>query len=139
MTQEQDLALTCGRIALDRQARDVKLLFVGDRLAITEYFVLATVNNQRHARAVRDAIRLGVKEIGGGVPRAASEDPEGRWSLYDYGWVVLHLLDDEGRNYFDLDGIWFDVPSIDVETGELIVKHLPSDDDGEIDAQLRAS
>lgn len=136
MTQEQDLALTCARIAIDRQARDVKLLFVGDRLAITEYFVVATVNNQRHARAVRDAIRLGVKEIGGGVPRAHSEDPEGRWSLYDYGWVVLHLFDDEGRDYFDLDGIWFDVPTVDVETGERIAKALPAegDEDDALDA-----
>ena len=98
------------RIALERKARDVRVLLVGDRLAIAEYFVLATINNRRQARAIRDAIRVELKEMGAGVPSAASEDPDGRWSLYDYGSVVLHLFDDEGRTYFDLDGIWADVP-----------------------------
>lgn len=104
--------MACARIALDRKARDVKLVYVGDRLGIAGYFVLATVNNRRQARAVRDAIRLGLKELGHGVPVTSSEDPDGRWSLYDYGDVVLHLFDDEGREYYDLDGKWADVPTV---------------------------
>ncbi len=115
----QEIALQCARIAEERSARDVRALYVGDQLAITEWFVLATVNNRRQARAVRDAIRLGLKEIGAGVPRANSEDPEGRWSLYDYGWVVLHLFDDEGRDYYDLDQMWNAVPELDLQTGEI--------------------
>jgi len=100
---------------LDRKARDVRLLFVGDRLGIASYFVLATVNNRRQARAVRDAIRVTLKEIGAGVPMAASEDPDGRWSLYDYRGVIVHLFDDEGRSYFDLDALWADVPELPLE------------------------
>jgi ribosome-associated protein len=112
---EREIGLACARLALDRQARDIKLLYVGDRLGITGYFVLATVNNRRQARAVRDAIRIGLKEQGHGVPVTSSEDPEGRWSLYDYGNVVLHLFDDEGREYYDLDGKWADVPTVIVD------------------------
>ncbi len=93
----------------------MRLLFVGDRLGIAEYFVLATVNNSRQARAVRDAIRLECKAIGAGVPDRASEDPEGRWSLYDYDDVVLHLFDEEGRRHYDLDAVWADVPEISLE------------------------
>ena len=113
----RDVALACARLAVDRLARDVKVYNVGDRLGIAEYFVLATVNNRRQARAVRDEIRMGIKEIGAGVPNSASEDPDGRWSLYDYNGVVLHLFDDEGREFFDLDALWEDVPTLDIETG----------------------
>lgn len=102
----------CARVAQEKSCRDVRLLFVGDRLGIAEYFVLATVNNRRQARAVRDAIRLECKAIGAGVPEAASEDPEGRWSLYDYDTVVLHLFDEEGRRHYDLDAAWADVPEL---------------------------
>ncbi|MED5330731.1 MAG: ribosome silencing factor [Planctomycetota bacterium] len=118
--QERQIALQCGRLAVDRKARSVRLLYVGDRIPITGFFLLATVNNNRHARAVRDAIRLESKEHGWGVPRAASEDPEGRWSLYDYGGIIVHLFDEEGREYFDLDGLWADVPEVDIESGEWI-------------------
>ena len=51
-------------------------------------------------------MRVGLKQRGFGVPVKASEDADGRWSLYDYGGVVLHLFDDEGRRYFDLDALW---------------------------------
>lgn len=111
---DRAIGLACARLAIDRKARDVSLLFVGDRLGIAEYFVLATVNNRRQARAVRDAVRVGLKELGFGVPDQASEDPEGRWSLYDYGGVVLHMFDDEGREYYDLDAVWADVPHIEI-------------------------
>ncbi len=114
-SDDRELGIACARLALDRQARDVKLIQVGDRLGIADWFVLATVNNRRQARAVRDAIRVGLKELGHGVPVASSEDPDGRWSLYDYGGVVVHLFDDEGRQYFDLDSMWADAPRIDVE------------------------
>lgn len=113
---DRTLAVTAARIAKDKLARDVVLLQVGDRIGICEYFLLATVNNRRQARAVRDAIRVGLKEEGFGVPVASSEDPEGRWSLYDYGVLVLHLFDDEGREFFDLDAMWADVPGIDFES-----------------------
>jgi len=128
---DRAIAHACAEIAIERKARDVRLLCVGDRLGIAEFFVLATVNNRRHARAVRDAIRLGLKEQGFGVPRAASEDPEGRWSLYDYGGVVLHLFDDEGRQYFDLDSVWADVPE---ETLEVV----PAGDEPESDEKQSA-
>jgi len=116
--RDRTIALACARLAADRLARDVCVLHVGDRIGITEYFVLATVNNRRQAHAVRDAVRLGLKEIGAGVPRAASEDPDGRWSLYDYDGVVLHLFDPEGREYFGLDELWADVERVDVEEGQ---------------------
>jgi ribosome-associated protein len=112
---DRAIAVACAQFSLEKKARDVRLLFVGDRLGIAEYFVLATVNNRRQARAVRDGVRLGLKGLGYGVPQAASEDPDGRWSLYDYGGVVLHMFDDEGREYFDLDAVWADVPEIEVE------------------------
>jgi ribosome-associated protein len=112
---DRELAQTCAQLALDRKARDVRLLFVGDRLGIASYFVLATVNNRRQARAIRDAIRVSLKEIGAGVPMASSEDPDGRWSLYDYRGVIVHLFDDEGRRYFDLDALWADVPEVPIE------------------------
>lgn len=115
--RDRAAALACARLAVEKLARDVRLLFVGDRLGIAEYFVLATVNNRRQARAVRDGVRVGLRAQGFGVPVAASEDPEGRWSLYDYGGIVLHMFDDEGREFFDLDAIWADVPALSLEDG----------------------
>ncbi|HTE04713.1 MAG TPA: ribosome silencing factor [Planctomycetota bacterium] len=110
--EDRELGLLCAAVALERQAREVRLLFVGERLGIAEYFVLASVHNRRQARAVRDAARERLRAAGYGPPLASSEDPDGRWSLYDWGVVVLHLFDDEGRRHFDLDGLWADAEEV---------------------------
>jgi ribosome-associated protein len=109
---DREAALEMARLATDRSARDVRVVQVGDRLGIVEYFVFATVNNLRQARAVRDAVRTGLKEMGYGLPIGASEDPDGRWSLYDYGPIVMHLFDEEGRQHFDIDAMWADAPRL---------------------------
>lgn len=127
---DREAALAIGRLALARKARDVRVLHVGDRLGIVEYFVFATVNNVRQARAVRDAVRTGLKDSGYGLPHASSEDPEGRWSLYDYGPVVLHLFDDEGRRWFDLDAMWADVPVLHIEEEPPATGSRPAGGDG---------
>jgi ribosome-associated protein len=113
--EDREQGLLCARVAADRQAREVRLLFVGEQLGIAEYFVLATVHNRRQARAIRDAVREALKASGYGPPIASSEDPEGRWSLYDWGVVVLHLFDDEGRRHFDLDGLWAAAEEVPIE------------------------
>jgi len=125
---DRAIGLACARLATERMARDVRLLHVGERLGIAEYFVLATVNNRRQARAVRDAVRLGLKGLGFGVPDQAHEDPAGRWSLFDYGGVVLHMFDDEGRQYYDLDAVWADVPEVEIsEAGEAAIGPAPDE------------
>jgi len=113
--RDREQGQLCARVALDRQAREVRLLFVGELLGIAEYFVLATVHNRRQARAIRDTARETLKAAGFGPPLASSEDPDGRWSLYDWGVVVLHVFDDEGRRHFDLDGLWAGAEEVPID------------------------
>ncbi|GJM21201.1 MAG: hypothetical protein DHS20C15_11160 [Planctomycetota bacterium] len=129
----RQIGVACARLAAERMAREVKLIEVGDRLGIADFFVLATVNNSRQARAVRDAVRVGLKALGVGVPNLASEDPDGRWSLFDYATVVLHMFDDEGRSYYDLDGMWADAPQVDWENEPPTPKPAAAPGDPEAD------
>jgi ribosome-associated protein len=38
---------------------------------------------------------------------------EGRWVLLDYGYVIIHLFLEEARQFYDLELLWGDAPSID--------------------------
>ena len=39
---------------------------------------------------------------------------ESRWIVLDYGTVVIHLFDDETREYYDLEGLWADATHVDL-------------------------
>ena len=42
---------------------------------------------------------------------------ESRWILLDYGGVVVHLFDDETREYFALEDLWADGEKVEWSTG----------------------
>ena len=92
-------------LLVDRQAADVVLLDLTQLSAFAEYFVIATVDNIRQARAVADALTDRVKSQGG---RLESEgDPESGWLLVDAGQgVFIHLFSLESRAYYNLEGLW---------------------------------
>ncbi len=43
---------------------------------------------------------------------------ESHWILLDYGTVVIHLFDEETREYYSLESLWGDATSVDL-AGEL--------------------
>jgi len=73
--------------------------------AFAEFFVIATVDNIRQARAIADALTEKVKALGS---KTASEgDPESGWLLIDAGrGVFVHLFSMESRAYYNLEGLW---------------------------------
>ena len=40
---------------------------------------------------------------------------ESRWIVLDYGSVVIHLFDDETREYYDLESLWADGTLVPLE------------------------
>ena len=50
------------------------------------------------------------------LPRAIDGTQEGTWILADYLDVVLHVFTPDARGYYNLEELWNDVPTIELET-----------------------
>jgi len=81
----------------------------------TDYFVVCTGNNARQAKAIYDEVREGIKRESGIVPRHVHGERDASWILADYLDVVLHVFTPEAREYYALEDLWGDVPSVSVE------------------------
>jgi ribosome-associated protein len=95
-------------IVEDKQALDILLLNVSEQTTIATYFVIATVDNERQATAIRNELweQLQVQEkirpLNSGNPSSSA----GGWILLDYGDVILHLFTEEARAYYNLEELW---------------------------------
>lgn len=89
----------------DRQAEDIVLLDIHDIAYFTDYFVIATALNQRHASALIDAFE---KELTneGIKPLHREGGSSSGWVLVDFGGVIVHLFTPEDREFYDLEGLW---------------------------------
>jgi ribosome-associated protein len=109
------LALEAARAASDKKATDPVILYVGDVLAICDYFVIASASNDRQVRAICEEVEERVFKAGGGKPRFIEGLDDARWVLVDYGDWIVHVFLDEAREFYDLERLWGDVPRIPFE------------------------
>jgi ribosome-associated protein len=109
-----ELALAAATAASDKQARDILVIDVSDQLVITDCFVIASATNDRQVHAVVDAVEERLRGIGAKPVRREGER-EGRWVLLDYADIVVHIQLTEEREYYQLERLWKDCPTIAVE------------------------
>lgn len=100
------LAIAAARTAHENRGQDVVVL---DMRAITpefDYFVIATGNSRRQLHAISEEIDRELEQQMGDRRLGIEGYSESRWILLDYGSVVIHLFDEETRDYYALEDLW---------------------------------
>ncbi|MBN2498053.1 MAG: ribosome silencing factor [Deltaproteobacteria bacterium] len=94
-------------LAEEKKARRTRLLDLLGRTSYTDYVLILGATSDRHARALADHLQteLRAEKI---RPIGMEGYESGFWILLDYGSVVVHILQESARDYYDLDGLWFD-------------------------------
>jgi len=117
----KDRAIECARIASDLRCNDVVILEVQRIVGWTDYLVIATGGSRRQIASVADDINDRMKGLGD-KPLAIEGYETGGWTVLDYGDVVVHLFDEEKREYYQLERLWEDAPRIEwvPTTGEVV-------------------
>jgi len=107
-------AVAIAKAGLDKKAEDVTVLDVRGLTSYADYFVVMTADSDRQASAIADHVEDTMKKLG--VSKVSVEGYEtGRWILVDYGDVVAHVMNEESRGFYDLEGLWADAPRFKVE------------------------
>ena len=92
---------------------DPVILAVGEIIAITEYFVIASAPSGRQVRTIVEEIERRIKADSGVAPISVEGTRDASWVLIDYGDVVVHVFLGETRDYYDLERLWADAPRVD--------------------------
>jgi|GEM_PF-164903 len=122
----------------DVKALDIKVF---DTTHLTELFdrvVIASGNSNRQTKALAASVRDTVKDAGGHI--VAVEGLEtGEWVLVDCGDAVVHILQPQLRQYYNLEEIWGDKPvRVKLAAAKGLAKASePMDDDEDTEAAPR--
>ena len=123
------LAIAAGQAAKSKKATEVIALDVSQRLVLTDMFVLATGNNERQVRAIVDAVDEAMTRAGVKLLRREGL-AQAHWVLLDYGVLVVHVQQEDDREFYALERLWADAPVIEVpdpdQPGAQIDRSVPS-------------
>ena len=99
----------------DRKAEDIKVLYVGELSSITDFFILASANSEPHLRALLSTVSREFKDLK--VRTIGSDSASGSgWAVVDAFDVMAHLFLNEQRDFYQLDELWKDAKSVDLQT-----------------------
>lgn len=100
-------------LAERKKGVDIKVFDVSEHLKVADYFVLISGLSRPHVKALYDEIHVQLKAQGENHARAEGGDL-GWWVLLDYVDVVVHILQPEARQYYELDQLYAECPLVDV-------------------------
>ncbi|WP_420620632.1 ribosome silencing factor [Candidatus Poriferisocius sp.] len=91
---------------------DTVIIDVGDVLVITDHFVITSGANTRAVRALAERIEEAVDLGGGPKPICIEGLSDYEWVLMDYGDFVVHIFTASARDYYALELLWKDCPTL---------------------------
>ena len=108
-----DLARAAAAAADDKLATTITGIDVSEQLALTDVFVIVSAESERQVGAIVDEVEDVLRELGT-KPMRREGEREGRWVLIDFGDIVVHVQHDEERDFYELERLWKDCPTIDL-------------------------
>jgi len=109
-----NLALAAARTAAENRGQNVLVLDVRHVTPIFDYFVIATGSSRRQMHAMSEEIDHKLEDEMGDQRLNISGYDESRWIVLDYGDVVVHLFDEETREYYALEDLWAEGHRVDL-------------------------
>jgi len=106
MTSEER-AVRTAELALTKKAESVISMDLRGLTSTCDFFVIATGTSDVQVKAVADAIKNGMADEGEKAWHVEGYEGK-RWILLDFVDVVVHVFDEETRDYYQLERLWGD-------------------------------
>ncbi len=101
----REAAYLAANVAEAKKSLGTLVLDVRKVTVLADFFVICEANSQPQARAIINGIEHALNKLGY-QPLSIEGKIEGRWILLDYGSVIVHVLQEHERTFYNLEKFW---------------------------------
>ena len=94
------------QLAFEKKAQNVISLDLRGISYLSDYFVICHGKSEPQVKAIVDNIRKGTSF----KPRNLEGYENKKWVLLDYFDIIVHVFDEEERDYYSIENLWADAP-----------------------------
>ena len=91
-----------------KKAKDIATVYVREKSSLCDYFVIASGTSSTQVRAMGEYVEEQMEKQLSLSPVREEGMRDGRWSVLDYGDVIVHIMQDETRLFYHLERLWAD-------------------------------
>lgn len=96
-----------------KKAGNISVIEVEEKTIIASYFVICTAGSLTQLKSLADEVQERMAEKGE-FPLKVEGKNESGWLLADFGGVILHIFTAQMREFYDLERLWNDAPTVDI-------------------------
>jgi len=89
----------------DLKAKDIIELDVRGKTSVTDYIIVASGTSSRHVKSIANNVVVEAKKQGV-MPLGVEGESEAEWVLVDLGDVIVHVMQPQVREFYDLESLW---------------------------------
>ncbi|MFZ0488333.1 MAG: ribosome silencing factor [Arenicellales bacterium] len=89
----------------EMKALDIQVFNVAEMTSVTDYMIVSSGTSNRHVRSIARHVLDELRDEGL-RPLGSEGEEHGEWVLIDYGDVVLHVMQPETRDFYQLEKLW---------------------------------
>jgi ribosome-associated protein len=106
-SNSREAALKAARLIAEHKGENTVLLDISGISTIADFFVISTAHSSAHMAGLIRTLTAFFHENGvQTLNRHKGRDEKG-WLLLDCGDFVIHLMEKEQREFYDLERLWF--------------------------------
>ena len=115
----REKAIEIAKLMEDGKGKNVVLLNISELNSWTDYFVIVTVNSSAHWQGLFKDVKNYIKDNDLEIHLTNKKSPDGDdWNLIDLGPIVIHLMSENARAFYDLEKLWHAGEKIDFNSAE---------------------
>lgn len=111
LTDARERAIACARVAADNRGRKIVVLEMKGVVRWVDYMVIVSGTSRRQIAAIADEIEAAMRELGDTKIGSEGYD-QGGWVVLDFADVIVHIFNDEKRDYYQLEHLWADAAKV---------------------------
>ena len=102
-------------LAFEKKAKNLISLDLRGFSSLTDYFIICHGKSEPQVKAIVDNIRKGTSF----KPRHLEGYENKKWVLLDYFDIIVHVFDENERDYYSIEQIWADAPKNEFHDEEI--------------------
>lgn len=105
--KNNELAVKIGELLSEHKCSNTIVIDIGDTCSWTDFFIITTVRSSAHTQGLLRYLYGFIKDNNMSQLNHRKNTKETGWILLDCGDIVIHLMEEEQRLFYEIERLWF--------------------------------
>ena len=102
----KEIALIAAQACDNKKAKDIRLININKVSFISDWILIAEGLSDVQVRSITNSVELELRQVAQLDPLRKEGINEAKWSLLDYGDLIVNIFQPEYRKFYDLEAFW---------------------------------